>query len=152
MVSRRDSSEPSQWSFPSLSSDLLSAIQTRGSVGPCSWVENRVIGLLATPAAGNASKMAVGVSGLPAGTTTAEHNHEAEELAIVIAGDGEITIDGQTFSVGPGSVVLTPSWASHVTKAAETTELLILWVYAPAGSEKRWLAMSTANSKSTEAK
>ena len=84
--------------------------------------------------------MAVGLSVLPAGYATPAHHHVAEELATVLAGRGVIVIDGTDYPVGPGSVVLTPSMSEHVTVASADGPMVVWWVYAPAGSEDRWLA------------
>ena len=60
-------------------------------------------------------------------------------MAIVLEGEGEIVIDGQVHHVRPGSVVLANSFSRHTTRASATGPLLILWIYAPPGSERRWL-------------
>jgi quercetin dioxygenase-like cupin family protein len=150
MVSRNDPELAKEWSFADLISQLSSTLQTGSSVGQCRWVENRVLGVLATPELRNASRLAVGVSGLPAGVRTIEHDHEAEELAIVLAGQGEIVIDGQSHEVRPGSIVLAPSFSRHTTQAHAGNPLLVLWIYAPPGSERKWLGKAATRAESKE--
>lgn len=105
-----------------------------------SHFDGRVVSVLASPELGSSTSMAIGFSALPPGYSTPPHRHPAEELATVIHGSGFITIDGVRTPVRPGSAVLTPSWSEHITTADESGQLVILWVYAPAGSEGRWLA------------
>jgi quercetin dioxygenase-like cupin family protein len=83
--------------------------------------------------------MAMGISALPAAYSTPEHSHRAEEFALVLRGSGSITISGTPIPVGPGSLVVTPPNAPHVTTADGSGPMVIYWVYGPAGSEKRWL-------------
>lgn len=104
------------------------------------WVDGRVVGVVASPELGNAEQMAFGISVLPRGLRTPPHQHAAEELAIVVAGSGTIEIDGAVVEVERGSVVLTPPNSVHITSASTTTDALaVVWIYAPAGSELRWL-------------
>jgi len=118
----------------SLSEDLASGTSLIGR-----WTAGRIVGLLASPLQQSAVHMAVGVSALPAGVATPFHEHEAEELAIVISGSGVIDIGAETIAVQAGDVVLTPPRAVHRTGAAKDA-LTVLWIYAPSGSELRWLA------------
>jgi mannose-6-phosphate isomerase-like protein (cupin superfamily) len=89
----------------------------------------------------------MGISVLPAGYATPSHHHEAEEVATVLSGRGAIVIDGVEFPVAAGSVVLTPSMSEHVTVASPDGPLVVWWVYAPAGSEQRWLEQDPGRSR-----
>lgn len=104
------------------------------------WIDGRIVGVLASPELGNAQRLAVGVSMLPAGVATPPHSHVAEEIAIVVAGSGTIVIGSERVTVRAGDVVRTPSEVVHETIADDDSTLHILWVYAPAGSENRWLS------------
>jgi mannose-6-phosphate isomerase-like protein (cupin superfamily) len=137
------------WRIDELITELTETMATQGEGAHSSWFENRVVGLLASQYLGNASKMAIGISGVPAGVATVEHHHESEEFAIVISGSGDITIAGRVYPVSVGSVVLAPSNAPHVTRAADSQALLILWVYSPPGSEARWIKGAAAPSPTT---
>jgi quercetin dioxygenase-like cupin family protein len=50
---------------------------------------------------------------IEAGAVLPEHSHPHEQVAHVIDGEFEITIDGQTHRLGPGSVAIIPSNATH---------------------------------------
>jgi quercetin dioxygenase-like cupin family protein len=102
-------------------------------------VNGRLIGLLASKHAGTAEHLAVGLSALPPSLATPWHSHTAEELAIILSGTGQIEIGADRFDVAEGDIVLTPPDADHRTSAGGSP-LVVLWVYAPAGSELRWLA------------
>lgn len=126
------------WQHDEIVAAGLHALENGGTAG-APLIDGRVMSVKATPVNGTASKMAIGMSVLPAGYSTPAHDHEAEELATVLSGQGTITIDDQDFAVRPGSVVLTPSRARHVTTAGPDAPLVVWWTYAPAGSEQRWL-------------
>jgi quercetin dioxygenase-like cupin family protein len=111
-----------------------------GGVNGAPLIEGRILSVKATPENGSASKMSAGVSVLPSGFSTVPHSHEAEELAQVLSGTGEIVIDGVSYPVGAGDIVLTPSQSVHITIAGAEQPLVVWWIYAPAGSETRWLA------------
>lgn len=128
---------PRVWGHDEIVSVGLAALEAGGVPG-APLIDGRILSIEATPANGSSSKMALGISVLPSGYSTPVHDHEAEELATVLAGTGSITIDGVEFPVGPGSVVLTPSRSRHITTAGPDGPLVVWWVYAPAGSEGRW--------------
>ena len=51
---------------------------------------------------------------LPPGTSIGVHTHgENEELYLVLEGHGEMVLDGERFTVGPGSVVLNRPGGTH---------------------------------------
>jgi mannose-6-phosphate isomerase-like protein (cupin superfamily) len=103
------------------------------------WVNGRILAVLASPELRNSTDVAVGVSVLPAGTSTPRHEHRAEEVAVILSGAGVVEIGAEQVTVRPGSVVRTPPHVPHLTRAADGQPLQVLWIYAPAGSESRWL-------------
>ena len=129
---------PRVWHHDEIVAAGLTALR-HGGVAGAPAIDGRVLSVQATPVNGTSSQMAVGMSVLPAGYATPPHDHEAEELATVLSGEGVITIDGVDLPVRPGSVVLTPSRSRHVTAAGPDAPLVVWWTYAPAGSEQRWL-------------
>ena len=133
-----DGVRPRVWHHQEIVAAGLRALESGGVPG-APLAEGRVMSVKASPVNGTSSRMAVGMSVLPPGYATLPHDHEAEELATVLSGQGVITIDGEDFAVGPGSVVLTPSRSRHVTAAGKGAPLVVWWTYAPAGSEQRWL-------------
>jgi mannose-6-phosphate isomerase-like protein (cupin superfamily) len=113
---------------------LASGCHPRGRV-----VNGRINAILAAPADDSSTDIALGFSAIPAGTSTEAHTHRAEEIALVVSGTGEVDIDGRVIPLEVGSLILAPAWSSHRTTATGTTPLVSIWVYAPTGSEARWL-------------
>ena len=122
-----------------LADEALAALEEGGRPG-FPLIEGRVLAVQVTPERGTSSDIAMGVAALPKGFSTPDHKHRAEEIATVLKGSGSITIDGTTIEVTPGSVVVTPPHAHHVTTAGPDGPMVVFWMYAPAGSEQRWLA------------
>lgn len=111
----------------------------RGSHPTGRFLNGRIVVVLATPDNGTSKDVAIGLSAIPPGLSTEEHFHPAEEIATVLAGSGIVYIDDVPFEVGPGSVIYTPSMARHRTQVTGDEVYLSWWMYAPAGSESRWL-------------
>ena len=54
---------------------------------------------------------------IEAGAVLPEHSHPHEQVATVIEGEFELTIDGDSCRLGPGSVGIIPSKAIHYGRA-----------------------------------
>ena len=130
--------QPTSMSFDSLKQEALRAL-AEGGYGDGRVFDGRVIAVKTTPAKGNGSAIAVGTAALPAGYRTPPHSHPAEEVAVFLSGRGGVDIDGVVYPVEEGTVLVTPSDSVHATFADEGAPLVILWFYAPPGSEARWL-------------
>jgi quercetin dioxygenase-like cupin family protein len=130
----------SQENVGELCADLARAVSDRVEPSRGAWVNGRIVAVLGTPTDGSTSDMAYGLSTLLPGTETPEHSHRAEELALIVSGSGEIQIDDEVRRVSPGDLVRTAPNARHLTRSGPNGPLQVLWVYAPAGSEQRWLA------------
>jgi mannose-6-phosphate isomerase-like protein (cupin superfamily) len=62
---------------------------------------------------------------VPAGTATQRHYHKlAEEFYFILSGSGEMEINGETRTVGPGDAILIPPGAWHTITARETLRFL----------------------------
>jgi len=62
---------------------------------------------------------------IAAGTATARHYHRAaEEIYYLLAGCGEMEIDGQRARVGPGDAILIPAGAWHQISADAEIRML----------------------------
>jgi len=51
------------------------------------------------------------------GQAIASHAHPHEQVATVLEGELELTVDGETRRLGPGAVAVIPPNASHAAKA-----------------------------------
>ena len=69
---------------------------------------------------------------LAPGQQTQPHYHaDSEELYYVLAGEGEMEIDGERSTVGPGDAILIPPGAWHQITATGNSELRFLCCCAP---------------------
>lgn len=64
-----------------------------------------------------------------AGATFPEHSHAHEQISIVVEGEFELTIEGETEVLRPGRVAIIPSEASHSGRAV--TDCTIIDVFSP---------------------
>jgi mannose-6-phosphate isomerase-like protein (cupin superfamily) len=69
---------------------------------------------------------------LEPGQQTQRHYHaESEEFYYVLAGEGEMEIDGDRAAVGPGDAILIPAGAWHQITAGSDSPLCFLCCCAP---------------------
>jgi len=66
---------------------------------------------------------------LKPGSGIGYHEQKDDEIYYVISGRGEMTVDGKTFEVAPGTAVLTRPGSSHGLKQIGTEDLVILINY-----------------------
>lgn len=131
---------PTEFRISALQGEILAALQKDEGFGDGRKVEGRAIAVRASPRCGNARHIVVGTSALPPGYRTPPHRHASEEVVVVVSGSGGVDIDGTVLRVEEGSVLVTPVNSKHSTFADEGEPLVILWFYAPPGSERRWLS------------
>jgi quercetin dioxygenase-like cupin family protein len=130
---------PTEFRISSLKEEILAALESDEGFGDGQRIEGRAVAVKASPRRGNAQQIVVGTAALPPGYRTPPHRHASEEVALVLSGSGRIDIDGALHRVEEGSVVVTPGNSQHSTLADRKAPLVILWFYAPPGSEERWL-------------
>ena len=70
-----------------------------------------------------------------AGSVLPEHSHEHEQVVNCFEGEFELTIDGESKVLGPGTVTQIPGHAAHSGKAL--TDCRILDVFAPVREDYR---------------
>lgn len=133
----RDPFAPS-WTLDALMAEALEALAT-GEAGDAKRIDGRALAVKASPMRGNSEHITCGVAALPPGFSTRAHSHTAEEIAVILRGSGRVTIDGVDHPVTTGSVLVTPSDLVHVTHSDPGEPMLVLWFYAPPGSEARWV-------------
>jgi quercetin dioxygenase-like cupin family protein len=129
---------PTSMSIGELKDEALRAL-AEGGFGDGRVHDGRVVAVKTTPLKGNGSAIVVGTAALPPGYRTPPHSHAAEEVAVFISGSGGVDIDGEVYPVVEGTVLVTPADSIHTTFADESGPLVVLWFYAPPGSEDRWL-------------
>jgi quercetin dioxygenase-like cupin family protein len=61
---------------------------------------------------------------LTAGAILPEHSHHNEQVVNVIEGELELTVDGQTFSLVPGKVMILPPNIPHSGRAASDCRVI----------------------------
>jgi mannose-6-phosphate isomerase-like protein (cupin superfamily) len=61
------------------------------------------------------------------------HEQKEDEIYYVLSGRGQMTLDGKTYDVTPGTAVLTRTGSSHSLKQIGSEDLVVLINYEPAG-------------------
>jgi mannose-6-phosphate isomerase-like protein (cupin superfamily) len=124
--------------FADLKTEILRALADGGS-GDGIMHDGRVIAVKTSPSKDNGSAIVIGTAALPPGYSTPTHSHASEEVAVFLSGSGGVDIDGIVFPVSEGTVLVTPANSTHTTFSDNAGPLVVLWFYAPPGSEERWL-------------
>ena len=70
---------------------------------------------------------------LHAGSAIGLHKQEVDEVYYVLSGSGELTLDGERQTIGPGTAVLTRPGSSHSLKQTGPEDLIIIIAYPPEG-------------------
>jgi quercetin dioxygenase-like cupin family protein len=126
------------WTLDALIEEALAGLE-QGEVGDAKRIDGRALAVKASPMKGNSEHIVTGMAALPPGFTTRAHSHAAEEVAVFLRGSGRVDIDGVSHRVEAGTVLVTPSELVHVTHSDPDGPLVVLWFYAPPGSEARWV-------------
>jgi mannose-6-phosphate isomerase-like protein (cupin superfamily) len=66
---------------------------------------------------------------LKPGSGIGYHEQKEDEIYYVLSGKGQLTLDGKTYDVGPGTAMLTRTGSSHALKQVGTEDLVILINY-----------------------
>ena len=66
---------------------------------------------------------------LKPGSGIGYHEQTEDEIYYVLSGRGEMTLDGKTVTVGPGTAILTRTGSSHGLKVIGTEDLVIIINY-----------------------
>ena len=72
---------------------------------------------------------------ITAGALLPEHAHQHEQVSNVIRGRFEMTVEGETQTIEPGSLLVIPSGAKHRGRAL--TDCYILDVFVPVREDYR---------------
>ena len=78
------------------------------------------------------SELVVGIAEIPvgAGRPARGHTHAPAEAYFIIAGTGEVFVDGQTYSLAAGDAVWIPPNAEHVAYNTGDAPLRLLYMFA----------------------
>lgn len=74
---------------------------------------------------------------LKPGSAIGYHEQKEDEIYYVLSGRGQMTLDGKTVDVGPGTAILTRTGSSHGLKQVGSDDLVILINYEQAPSLRR---------------
>jgi mannose-6-phosphate isomerase-like protein (cupin superfamily) len=69
---------------------------------------------------------------LKPGSGIGYHEQKEDEIYYVLSGKGEMTLDGKTVEVGPGTAILTRTGSSHGLKQVGADDLVIMINYEQA--------------------
>lgn len=74
--------------------------------------------------------MVMGVARVRPGETLEPHRHAQPETYFTLAGRGEVTIDGVSYTVEAGTMLFIPGDAEHGIRNDSTQDLQILYAFA----------------------
>jgi mannose-6-phosphate isomerase-like protein (cupin superfamily) len=107
-------------------------IRSRGDAPPFTTADGSTIRVLLDAETGGAANQSLAEASLEPGQETQRHYHAAsEELYVLLEGSGEMEVDGERASVGPGDAILIPPGARHQIRAAADAPLRFLCCCAP---------------------
>jgi mannose-6-phosphate isomerase-like protein (cupin superfamily) len=106
-------------------------VRSRADAEPFTTADGSTIRVLLDAEAGGARNQSLAEALLAPGQATERHYHaETEELYVILAGAGEMEVEGERREVGPGDAILIPAGAWHQIRASEG-ELRFLCCCAP---------------------
>jgi quercetin dioxygenase-like cupin family protein len=71
----------------------------------------------------------LGYSVFRPGTVLASVSHEVEELAFVVAGEGELRLDGETISFGPNDALFIPPSTWHAVANTGQEDVIMVFTF-----------------------
>ena len=66
----------------------------------------------------------IGILSYKAGQGAKEHSHPHEQIAICLKGRSRVTLNGESFEIGPGQAVVIPPNVPHSTFILEDSEII----------------------------
>ena len=73
---------------------------------------------------------------IPVGEDIGEETHEADQTTFVVAGEGQVVVDGARTKVTPNHLVVIPKGSKHNIINKGEDELKIFTVYSPPAEEQ----------------
>jgi mannose-6-phosphate isomerase-like protein (cupin superfamily) len=74
-------------------------------------------------------KMVFRKRALHPGASIGHHQQREDEIYYVLGGRGELTLDGDSYDVGPGTAILTRTGSTHSIRQVGTEDLVLLIAY-----------------------
>ncbi|MGH3033203.1 MAG: cupin domain-containing protein [Gaiellaceae bacterium] len=107
-------------------------VRSRADAEPFTTLDGSQIRVLLDARLGGAAKQSLAEATLAPGEATDRHYHaRTEEIYVVLAGSGEMEVEGERRAVGSGDAILIPAGARHQIRAAAAAELRFLCCCAP---------------------
>ena len=95
-------------------------IRSRDDAAPFTTADGSTIRVLLDGETAGAANQSLAEAWLESGQRTQRHYHAvSEELYVLLDGAGEMEVDGERASVGPGDAILIPPGARHQITAGE---------------------------------
>jgi mannose-6-phosphate isomerase-like protein (cupin superfamily) len=111
-------------------------VRNREHADAFTTLDGSTIRVLLDAALGGARGQSLAEASLPAGGATRRHYHaRTEEIYVVLAGSGEMEVDGDRQAVDVGDAILIPPGAWHEIRASADDELRFLCCCAPPYSD-----------------
>jgi mannose-6-phosphate isomerase-like protein (cupin superfamily) len=112
-------------------------VRSREQAEAFTTLDGSTIRVLFDARLGGAFKQSLAESTIAPREATRRHYHaRAEEIYVLLAGSGEMEVDGERRRVGPGDAVLIPPRAWHQLRAEGDGELRFLCCCAPAYTDE----------------
>lgn len=73
---------------------------------------------------------------IPAGEDIGEETHEADQTTFIVAGEGQVVVDGARTKVTPNHLVVIPKGSKHNIINKGDGELKLFTVYSPPAEEQ----------------
>jgi quercetin dioxygenase-like cupin family protein len=77
-----------------------------------------------------AKNFSAGITSFKPGVNVPMHSHNVDEMVIVLEGQGECVLDGETKPVKQWDTTYVPGGVVHCFRNTGSTQMSIMWVYA----------------------
>ena len=112
-------------------------IRSREQAEAFTTLDGSTIRVLLDAREGGAVEQSLAEATVAAGASTQRHHHgRTEELYVILAGSGQMEVEGEEREVGPGDAILIPAGARHQIRAEPAGELRFLCCCAPPYSDE----------------
>jgi len=92
--------------------------------------------VMVSPFTAPSNHLSAGIQVLEPGRWVRNHAHERnEEMLFVYEGTGTGVVDGKTYKLAPGSLIMVGRHVEHTLINEGTTQMKIFWVFTPPGLE-----------------